>query len=207
MNYQGIYDQLVLKAQLRPDPEGYAEKHHIIPRCLGGGEGDNIVALTAREHFMAHLLLCKMFPDHGGLAVAAFLMAGAVQAESSSGKGVRVTSHTYERLRIAHIKSMRGRELSTETRAKLSAAKMGEKNPSYGKSPSKETRAKLSAALKGEKNPNYGKSPSKETRAKQSAAKKGKKQKRVDCPHCGKEGGAATMKRWHFNNCKQRYVE
>ena len=29
-----------------------------------------------------------------------------------------------------------------------------------------------------------------------------KPKKRVECPHCGKEGGANTMKRWHFDNCK-----
>jgi len=43
-------------------PSGYVEKHHIIPRSLGGiDDADNIVKLTAREHFVCHLLLTKMF--------------------------------------------------------------------------------------------------------------------------------------------------
>jgi hypothetical protein len=46
--------------------EGYCEKHHILPKCFKlGGEKDpaNIVKLTAKEHFVCHLLLTKMFLD------------------------------------------------------------------------------------------------------------------------------------------------
>lgn len=40
----------------------YTEKHHILPRSLGGSDvEDNLVVLTAKEHFVAHLLLSKMF--------------------------------------------------------------------------------------------------------------------------------------------------
>ena len=42
-------------------PDGYFEKHHIIPKCLGGSnDKNNLVKLTAREHFICHLLLTKM---------------------------------------------------------------------------------------------------------------------------------------------------
>ncbi len=41
--------------------EGYTEKHHIIPRSLGGSDDPhNMVVLTARQHFICHLLLPKM---------------------------------------------------------------------------------------------------------------------------------------------------
>ena len=30
----------------------------------------------------------------------------------------------------------------------------------------------------------------------------GYKHKTITCPHCKTEGGATTMKRWHFDNCK-----
>lgn len=40
---------------------GYVEKHHIIPKCLGGtNEVDNIVYLSARHHFVCHKLLVKI---------------------------------------------------------------------------------------------------------------------------------------------------
>ena len=43
---------------------GYGENHHILPKCfkLGGEKSsENIVKLTAREHYICHLLLAKMF--------------------------------------------------------------------------------------------------------------------------------------------------
>jgi hypothetical protein len=40
------------------------EKHHIVPKCLGGTDDEsNIVCLTMREHYVAHLLLTKMGTD------------------------------------------------------------------------------------------------------------------------------------------------
>ena len=61
MNYQKIYDALINKAQTRNKPEGYTERHHILPRCLGGLDtSTNLVNLTAREHCLAHLLLAKI---------------------------------------------------------------------------------------------------------------------------------------------------
>lgn len=59
---------------------GYTETHHIIPRSLKlGGLKDpcNLVALTAREHYIAHLLLTKMFDGQRRykMLAAAFMMA------------------------------------------------------------------------------------------------------------------------------------
>lgn len=64
MNYQKIYDQLMQKRKQYPLYKGgdvYCEKHHIKPRSLGGGnECDNLINLTAREHYIAHCLLVKI---------------------------------------------------------------------------------------------------------------------------------------------------
>lgn len=60
MDYQKIYDNLVKKRIENPPTEKF-ERHHIVPRSLGGSDDkDNIVKLTYREHFMAHLLLCRI---------------------------------------------------------------------------------------------------------------------------------------------------
>lgn len=49
------------KNQVRSKNDGYFERHHIIPHSLGGtNEIDNLVLLTAKEHFICHLLLPKM---------------------------------------------------------------------------------------------------------------------------------------------------
>lgn len=59
--YTKIYYQIINRAKDRPRPDEYVEKHHIIPKCLGGtNESDNLAVLTAREHFVCHLLLTKM---------------------------------------------------------------------------------------------------------------------------------------------------
>jgi hypothetical protein len=42
----------------------YTEKHHIIPKALGGVDStSNIAILTAKEHFIVHHLLVKMVKD------------------------------------------------------------------------------------------------------------------------------------------------
>ena len=54
--YQKWYDQLIGRARNRTI-EGYVERHHIVPKSLGGtNEKGNLVALTAREHWIAHML-------------------------------------------------------------------------------------------------------------------------------------------------------
>ena len=55
--------------------ETYKEWHHIIPKCLGGSNcKDNLVLLTLREHFLAHWLLCKIYPEEWKLYFALFQM-------------------------------------------------------------------------------------------------------------------------------------
>lgn len=79
MDYKKIYNQLVAKAKPRgldkSKHEGYFETHHIVPRCMGGGDEDeNLVMLTAREHVIAHLLLWKVYPYVQGVVYAAHMM-------------------------------------------------------------------------------------------------------------------------------------
>ena len=58
--YTTWYNSLINKAKDRTIT-GYTEKHHIVPSSLGGtNDNNNIVKLTAREHFVCHLLLTKM---------------------------------------------------------------------------------------------------------------------------------------------------
>jgi len=60
MDYKKIYDNLINYRKQNLLIDGYIENHHIIPKSLGGSdEESNIVALTAREHYIAHLLLAK----------------------------------------------------------------------------------------------------------------------------------------------------
>lgn len=74
MNYRRIYDLLITRGKDRPRSIGY-ERHHIIPRCLGGSNDvDNLTTLTPEEHYVAHQLLVKIYPDNHALAKAVAMM-------------------------------------------------------------------------------------------------------------------------------------
>ncbi|MBV36206.1 MAG: hypothetical protein CMP47_12265 [Rickettsiales bacterium] len=61
MDYKKLYYSIIEKRQ-QCSPTGYTEKHHVIPRSLGGTDDkENLVNLTAREHFLCHYLLAKMY--------------------------------------------------------------------------------------------------------------------------------------------------
>lgn len=65
MNYKQLYKQIIDRAKGRDIPDGYTESHHIIPRSIGGSnDRENLVRLTAREHFLCHYLLTKMYDQN-----------------------------------------------------------------------------------------------------------------------------------------------
>ena len=76
MRYNLHYETLIDRARNRtPKPDEYYETHHIIPRCVGGtDESNNLVQLTPEEHYTAHLLLIRIYPDSNGLVFAASMM-------------------------------------------------------------------------------------------------------------------------------------
>jgi hypothetical protein len=75
MNYAKHYNNLITKAKNRTSHDGYYEVHHIIPRCIGGTDDkDNLVKLTPEEHYVAHQLLVKIYPNDNKLIRAAMMM-------------------------------------------------------------------------------------------------------------------------------------
>jgi|694.fasta_scaffold140947_1 hypothetical protein len=73
MNYIKIYNQLITKAQKREYLDEYYERHHIIPRSMNGNdEPPNLVNLTFKEHYIAHLLLAKIFGGTQWFSVECF---------------------------------------------------------------------------------------------------------------------------------------
>ena len=102
MNYQTIYDQIIDRARER-NLQGYKEKHHIIPKCLGGSnDRENLAELTAREHFIVHRLLCEIYPKNGKLAFALWRMCnrGGIKQQ----RDYKITSRNYEIIRNNHAK-------------------------------------------------------------------------------------------------------
>ncbi len=87
MNYTNHYNKLIIRAKSR-NLNGYKEKHHVIPKCIGGSDKkSNLVELTAEEHYLAHQLLLKMFPDNIKLVYAAIMMScGSKNTDRSNNK-------------------------------------------------------------------------------------------------------------------------
>jgi len=76
VNYLRHYNLLIEKARNRV-LSGYVEAHHVTPVCVGGSDDlVNIVQLTAEEHYVAHQLLHKIYPNVPGLAFAMIAMTG-----------------------------------------------------------------------------------------------------------------------------------
>lgn len=104
MNYELIYKNLVDKRIACP-PSGYSEKHHIVPRCIGGDDSkSNIVILTAREHFIAHSLLYKIYRTYPLLC--------AISMMCTDPHGNRIGNRLYEwhRKEMAERFSLRMKE-------------------------------------------------------------------------------------------------
>ena len=150
--------------------DDYHERHHIIPKCMGGTHSDeNLIDLFAREHFIAHKLLALENPDNDKLVYAWNCMT---HMENEYQERYEITPEEYEELKIMQSKALsrmfKGRKVSEETKQKQSQTqkekmKNPEDNPFYGKHHSEETKRILSENHKGlydgEKNPMYGISP------------------------------------------------
>jgi hypothetical protein len=123
MDYQKIYNQIIERAKNR-QLEGYKEKHHILPKCLGGSnDKENLVELTAREHFLCHMLLCEIYPNENKLKHALFLMA--IGKQKIKEKTYIINSRIYERLKFEYSQMLTGKKQSKETREKKSQSMKG----------------------------------------------------------------------------------
>lgn len=116
----------------------------------GSNDKQNLVLLTAAEHFLAHQLLVKMHPENPKLIFAAHMMTISSKVHG------RVTNREYAWLKKLKSTEMsvlhKGKILSQETKHKMSVAKLGkvfgENNNFYGKSHSDEFKLKQSERQK-----------------------------------------------------------
>lgn len=151
------------KNQVKND---YVEKHHIIPKCMGGtDEPENIVPLTAREHFICHWLLVKIVEDD--VKYKLMYALSMMQNKSKYNPDRNLTSRQYEickkynsiatRLRPKLTKEQEERRRKniksswdkSPERKKLLSEKTKERNKSVPKS--EKTKEKISKTLKGKK--------------------------------------------------------
>jgi hypothetical protein len=184
--YQHWYNSLINNARQRNSSREGHERHHILPRSLGGSNtDDNLVNLTLKEHYIAHLLLTKLYTGQEKYKMTWAL----VTLSSKPSNKKRLTSRQFVKARQMLSASMKGVPKSAEHRKKIGDAVRGERNGMWGKrgelSPryqatvSEETRNKISKSNKkwAKENPHpfKGKHHSEESKKKISQSKIGTK--------------------------------
>lgn len=124
----------------------YYENHHIIPRCMGGNNDDkNLVLLTAREHFLAHYLLVKIYKNteyYGKLSLAFFQFTYRKNKNGQQSRIYNSKLYDYCRKNLDLSLSEDRKNKISETRKKHEIG-LGEKNPFYGRKHSQETIQKM----------------------------------------------------------------
>lgn len=231
MNYQKVYDQIVEKAksEKRKKYQGtYYEKHHVQPKCLGGGNNkSNLVLLTAREHFICHWLLIRIYPGNFKLVHALW---GMCNQKSKVQKRYIPSSRVYEEARILSSEAIRKSRTGMSNPDQSERMKIDNPNGKPGvkekqrqkklgtqnSSKRLEVRQKLRERLTGrvvtwghkvsqtrlEKG--LGKGSKSESHKRNIGLANSKPKEKVQCPHCSLIGGKSNMTRFHFDQCKKR---
>lgn len=148
--YKKWYYQIVNSRQLNPvDKHQYSEKHHIIPKSLGGtNNNDNLVELTAREHYICHILLIRMTTGQHRHK----MLHAAIRLINSKDKGFIKSSRLYESLKAQLSAEMKINNPCFDQEVKEKLSKINKENPSQGmlgKTHSDESKKKMSLAAKG----------------------------------------------------------
>lgn len=216
--YEKWYASITKNAKSRVLTE-YTECHHIVPRSLGGSDDvNNLVDLTAREHFICHWLLTKIYTgeDRGKMVNALYIMQGKNNYQQRY--DTKITSRVYKLLREEYaeyiskmntgrvqpqhekekqIAAMTGRKrnpFSNEWKSNLSKNHKS-KQPGFDGGISEETKQKMRIKAIGRKQ-------SDETIKKKADAIRGSKREKRLCPHCNQLIAVNGYARWHGNNCK-----
>lgn len=214
--YCRLYYMIIERAKSRVFL-GYTEKHHIIPKSLGGSnEENNLVNLTAKEHYICHLLLIKMTEGKARtkMRYASYMFS---RNPNNNNNRIKITGRRYQYLReqlsIANKERTgpnKGKKFTDEHKQNLSNAlkgrKLGPQSDEHRAKVGRYTRTEEhKKALSEFRKAQTGKQKrSEETKAKMSAWQVGiPKSKDFSCEHCGKKQlTKQNYTRWHGKNCK-----
>lgn len=149
MNYNVIYEKICARGKLERDLN-YKERHHIIPKCMGGEDtSENLTNLTAREHYLAHRLLTKMYKDESRL-----YHAFAMMSVDSLRTKRKYTSKQYQNMKEARSIAMKidnpmFKQKNKDVASVRSSKLFKTNNPMWTESAKK----KISEGMKGDNNP------------------------------------------------------
>jgi hypothetical protein len=155
MNHQKVYQSIIenakslnrIKFKKTNKYYIYYEKHHIIPKCLGGNnDKENLVLLTAREHYICHKLLTYMYRDNKSLVYAFHRMT----FDKISNRKISSRDYAYEKEIFNLIPMFK----SQETKEKFSKARKGKSYDEFYKEKSSYMKNKRKDQTTGKNNPN-----------------------------------------------------
>lgn len=177
MNYRKIW--IKLKGPIPVDEQGRSFEIHHIDGNRKNNSIENLQCLSAEDHFKLHY-----------------------------GKEEFFAAHLIAKRLGRSLENISNWNMSKEGRERLRQSKLGDNNPMRNPKVAK----KVSDALKGRKKSKEAEKKRLETAKKNNTLKRSEETKikmrkpkdKVECPHCKLTGGISQMKRWHFNNCKQK---
>ena len=190
----------------------YYERHHIIPRCMGGSnDKDNLVDLFAREHYEAHRLLALENPNNSSIVFAWHMMSCMNDAH---GRQYTLTAEEYEEARTAYVNMLKefskgennpfyGKQHTEETKNKIAQA-------NTGRTHTNESKYKMSQAIMGDRNHFYGKTHTVESKNKMSESSSGinnGRSRQVYCSELDKTFGSTREAERQTGICYRSIVD
>lgn len=228
--YTRTYYSIISNAQQQnriKSNESYFENHHIIPDSLGGTlKADNMVLLTAREHFICHMLLPKMLTGQDKHKMI-FGFNQMLRISENQHRHLP-KSHQYEYARKELAISLRvlhtGRKHTEESKLLMSVKKKGipksdetklnMSKSAYNRRDEIANRARELGTLKKLWNDDsFREARSAEVSQRQKVRLSDPKvladqvnriNKMVTCEHCKKTMNLGNHNRWHGDNCKAK---
>ena len=181
--YLSRYLKIIDHAKNNQQNTGYSEVHHILPKSMGGNNTkQNLIKLTARQHFICHWMLWKAYRNKQ-MAHAFWLMQNRTQYSKCNSK-IYAELKEFQSLKMKENNPQLRedvRKKNSEARKKNNPMKSGDSRKALSKS--------LKHRYKTIGHPCSGKEWV---------------QQNITCPHCNKQGGVSNMKRYHLDNCKYK---
>ena len=208
--YSKCYYKIIANAQTRILPNNtYIEKHHIVPKSLGGSNSpDNLVNLTAREHFICHMLLTKFLIGKSKAKMVHATNQLMVQKNQHQSSRYTPSSRIYEMIKI-ELSIIKSKNMtlnnpmaksSVKYKHQLAVDKRGKSPGMTGKAHSTATKLKMQSQRANQL-------ITEETKTKISSTvsklhELGTVYAKRECPHCERAFDPGNFKKYHGDNCK-----
>lgn len=220
--YELTYYNLVNSARLRgldkAKLEGYYECHHILPRSLGGSDlPDNLVLLTAREHFIAHYLLTRFTSGparhkmlyalaiigksqrlNRKLTARQYAICKKANSEVTSARNkyqIEAGTHPWQ---TDEYRKAQSEQVSARNKSSMEAGTHPWQSDEFKLAQSERVSAELKA--KAEAGTHPWQSPEGRLRSSTHLAKVSRV--KMTCKHCGKSTSPGLFARYHGDKCK-----